>query len=138
MTAAALLLGLALSATPVADDAAEAKKYEISFEGTTSDVSKGAKGTFSMCIKPSEGYKISNEAPLKIKLDSKGLALAKTLLKTKDAKKKWDKSPEFAVGFGADAEGAQSIDVDATFFVCDVKICERKTEKISVPVSVRQ
>lgn len=136
MSAAALLLGLALSATPVADDAA--KKYEISFDGTTKDVKKGAKGTFSMSIKPAEGYKVSNEAPLKIKLDSKGLALAKKTLKTKDAKEKWEKSPAFAVDFSADAAGAQTIDVKATFFVCDVKICERKTEKLSVPVSVRQ
>ena len=66
------------------------------------------------------------------------LLLKKSLLRTKDAKEKWEKSPSFAVGFSADEAGPQTIDVKATFFVCDVKICERKSEKISVPVSVRQ
>lgn len=137
MSAAAVLLGFALASTPVADDAA--KKYEISFDGTTKDVKQGAAGTFSMSIQPAEGYKVSHEAPLKIELDSEGLGLKKKTLKTKDAAdKKWDKSPKFAVGFSADDAGEQSIDVKATFFVCDVKICERKTEKLRVPVSVRQ
>lgn len=138
MTVAALLMGLAIAATPVADDTAKAKKYEITFEGTTKDLQKGKSGKFEMCIKPAEGYKVSNEAPLKIKLASDGLGLSKKTLKTKDAKEKWDKSPAFKVDFSADSEGNQTIDVNATFFVCDVKICERKTEKLSVPVSVRQ
>ena len=34
-------------------------------------------------------------------------------------------------------ELAPSIEVDASFFVCDANICERKKEKVSVPVSVR-
>lgn len=136
MTAAAFLLGLALTSTPVADKAE--KKYEISFDGTTKDVRKGKDGTFAMSIKPADGYKVSNEAPLKIKLASKGLGLEKSMLKTKDAKEKWEKSPSFAVGFSAKESGPQTIDVKATFFVCDVKICERKSEKLSVPVSVRQ
>lgn len=136
MSAAALLLGLAISVTPAADEAD--KKYDISFEGTTADVQKGKAGTFALVIKPKPGFKVSNEAPLKIKLESSGLALKKTVLKTGDAKEKWDKSPAFAVGFSADKDGQQAIEVDATFFVCDIKICERKTEKVSVPVSVRQ
>jgi len=136
MSAAALLLGLALSASPAAEGAD--KKYDISFEGTTSEVQVGKSGTFAIAIKPKEGFKVSNEAPLKIKLASSGLALKKKVLKTKDAKEKWDKSPAFAVPFSADKDGAQTIDVNATFFVCDIKICERKTEKVSVPVSVRQ
>lgn len=136
MSAAALVLGLFMAATPVADGAD--KKYEITFEGTTKDVKMGKDGTFAIAIKPMPGFKVSNEAPLKIKLASAGLELKKKLLRTKDAKEKWDKSPAFAVNFGAPAAGQQTIDVNATFFVCDVKICERKSEKLSIPVSVTQ
>ena len=71
-----------------------------------------------------------------MKLSSDGLKLKKNVLKSKDAKAKWEKSPEFAVAFGAEKSGAQKVDVNATFFVCDVKICERKTEKLTVAVSV--
>jgi hypothetical protein len=139
MSVTAVLLGLALTtATPV-DDAPEGKKYELSFEGTTADLAKGGSGTFALAIKPAPGFKVSNEAPLKIKLASEGLALKKTALSTGDATEKgWTQAPAFAVGFAADKEGQQAIQVDATFFVCDVRICERKTEKVSVPVSVRQ
>ena len=139
MSVSALLLGLVLTAATPVDDSAEPKKYELSFEGTTADVQKGAGGTLALAIKPAPGFKVSTEAPLKIKLASEGLALKKTALASGDAKDKaWKTAPAFAVGFAADTEGEQAIEVDATFFVCDVRICERKTEKVSVPVSVRQ
>ena len=129
-----LTLGLFLM-TPVASEA-NAKKYDIDVSETSREVAKGAKGTFQLKIQAKPGFKVSQEAPLKIKLASEGLGLQKTELGAKDAKnKKWT-SPEFAVGFSADERGDQHIDVDAVFFVCDERICERKKETLSVPVSV--
>lgn len=134
MNLAVMTLGLLLMAP--ASSEADGKKYEIDISETSREVSQGDKGTFQLRIQARPGYKVSQEAPLKIKLKSEGLALKKSLLEAKDAKsKKWT-SPEFAVAFSAEETGAQNIDVDAVFFVCDERICERKKEELSVPISV--
>ena len=130
-------LSLALVALAGQASAESAKKYSVELGGTTSELKAGASGTLGVQLKPREGYKISAEAPLKIKLSSPGLALDKTQLGRGDAKDKGSISPAFAVKFGAKSAGTQNIDVDATFFVCDEKICERQQEKLSVPISVQ-
>ena len=131
-----ILVSLLAVAVPAAANAAD-KKYSIDFSKTTKSVKPGDKGLFYMHIKPAKGFKVSTEAPLKIKLDSGALELHKKKLSVKDAKDKKAEAPEFGVKFGAPTAGETSIDVDATFFVCDENICERKTEKVSVPVAVR-
>lgn len=138
---ASTLLALALSLS--ADTKTEPKEKEppknFSFDttGTSQDVQAGKPGTFRLQIKAAEGYHVSAEAPLKIGLTGEGLDLAKKQLGHDDAKDKKAASPEFTVGFGSGAAGAKTINVEATFFVCSEKLCERKAEKLSVPVSVR-
>ena len=127
------LFTLGLVATAEAAD----KKYSIDLSKTTKQVKPSEKGMFYMHIKPAEGYKVSKEAPLKIKLTSPALDLHKKKLSVKDAKDAKAKGAEFGVKFVASKEGDTSIEVDATFFVCDENICERKKEKLTVPVSVR-
>jgi hypothetical protein len=128
----------ALALTAGADNAAPApKNYTLDLAGTTKEVQAGKKGELKLLIKAAEGYKVSAEAPLKIGLEASGLDLAKKQLGIGDAKDKKSTSPEFAVAFGAGEAGDKSILVDATFFVCNDKICERKMEKVTVPVSVR-
>ena len=129
-----MTLGLLIMA-PTASEGSP-KKYEIDVSETSRQVAKGDRGTFQLRIRAKPGFKVSQEAPLKIALKSEGLALKKKLLKAKDARNKEWTSPEFAVGFSADESGDQNIDVDAVFFVCDERICERKKEKLSVAVSV--
>lgn len=137
MSLTAALLGLAIVAAQPTEENVD-KKYTIDFTETTKDVEKGKRGLFAMHIKAAEGYKVSQDAPLKIQLASSGLDLQKKTLKSKDAtEKKWT-SPRFAVRFGADEPGEQKIDVDAVFFVCDEKICERKKEKMTVAVKVQE
>lgn len=130
-----LVAGLLASAQPNA--AAEDKKYEIDVSHTTKEIKPGDSGMFHLLIKPAEGFKVSTEAPLKIELASKELKLHKSQLTVKDAKDMKAKSPEFGVKFGAPNACSTSIEVNASFFVCDENICERKKEKISVPVAVR-
>lgn len=130
-----LLAGLLASAQPNAN--AADKKYSIDVSETTKAVKPGEDGMFRLHIKAADGFKVSTEAPLKIALDSKELKLHKTKLSVKDAKDKTAKSPEFGVKFVAPNECSTSIEVDASFFVCDENICERKKEKLSIPVSVR-
>lgn len=134
MKALAVALALVWAAPAVAAD----KKYDIDISKTSKEVGQGKNGQFALLIKVKPGFKVSQEAPLKIKLASDGLKLKKSKLAAKDAKtKKWT-SPEFGVPFVAEKTGAQSINVDATFFVCDEQICERKKEKLAIPVTVKQ
>lgn len=132
-----LLLAAALAISAEGNAAAPAKNYTVTFDGTTKEVQAGKKGELKMCIKAAEGYHVSNEAPLKIGLDGQGVDLAKKQLGRDDAKDKKSEAPEFAVAFGTPAAGDKSIVVDALFFVCNEKICERKTEKVTVAVAVK-
>jgi hypothetical protein len=130
-------LVLALSLSVGAEDAAPAKNYTMSFDGTTKELQPNKKGELKLAIKAAAGYHVSAEAPLKIGLEAAGLELAKTKLGHDDAKDKKSEAPEFAVAFGAGAAGDKAIVVDAVFFVCNEKICERKTEKVTLAVAVR-
>lgn len=134
MNALLMIASLVLAAPTQGDGA---KKYVLDHSQTTTQLDKGSKGTFALNIQVAEGYKVSQEAPLKIKLVSTGLALGKKKLGAKDAtEKKWT-SPKFKVGFSAEQPGDQKIDVDASFFVCDEHICERQTERLQISVNVR-
>jgi hypothetical protein len=135
LTAALFVLSLAVAAE--GNTPAPAKNYTLTFEGTTKELQANKKGELKMCIKATEGYHVSAEAPLKIALESQGVDLAKKQLGRADAKDKKSEAPEFAVSFGAGTAGDKSIVVDASFFVCNEKICEKKTEKVSVAVAVK-
>ena len=126
---ALLFVGLLAIASP--------KNYTIDLSQTTKEVKPGQNGFLHLHIVPSDGFKVSAEAPLRINLTSAGLKLHKTKLGHEDAKDKKSTSPEFGVRFAASDQGDKSIDVDATFFVCDERICERKQEKLTVAINVK-
>lgn len=131
----ALLVAAQLAfAAPTAD---AAKPYKIAVDGTTTELKAGAPGLFKLSIRPATGFHVSPEAPLKIGLEGHGVELEKKSLGHGDAQDKNSQAPQFAVKFAAAAAGAQSIAVDATFFVCSEKLCERKSEKLNVPITVK-
>lgn len=132
----ALALFASLALTSATDGAPKQKKYDIDVSKTTTQVKTGTDGLLHLLIQAKKGYKVSPDAPLKIKLAADGLKLHKTKLGHKDAKDAKATSPEFGVRFAAAEAGKRKIDVDATFFVCDANICERKTEKLTVAVNV--
>lgn len=134
-----LLLGLALSTAQPKGLTTETKgdKFSIDVSETTMSVKPGENGKFVLQIKAAEGYKVSDEAPLKIKIASDGVSLSKNKLGSKDAKPRKFTSPTFKVPFTAKDAVQTSIDVNASFFVCDVKICERRTAKLAIPISVK-
>ena len=134
-----LLVGLALSmGQPKVNPSSEAEpKFSVDVSETTKSVKSGKKGQFVLHIKAAPGFKVSQDAPLKVKLASDGVALAKSTLKAKDATDKKFTSPRFQVPFTGAKAGDTAIGMNAMFFICDVEICERKTAQLSVPVSVR-
>ena len=103
MSVATLLL-LATLASP--------KNYTIDVSQTTKEVKPGSSGMLHLVIKPTEGFKVSPEAPLRINLASEGLKLHKTKLGHDDAKDKKSTSPEFGVKFATEKEaGDEAIEV---------------------------
>ena len=133
---ATTLLALALTFAGDAKEQAP-KNYQLDLQGTSKEVQAGKPGKLELKIKAAPGYHVSAEAPLKIALAAEGLKLDKSALGHDDAKDKKSEAPEFSVGFSAAEKGDKSIAIDAVFFVCSEKICERKTEKLSVPIAVR-
>lgn len=136
MIAAAVLVALTLVSQPK-EEAAPTKKYTLDLSKTTAELKAGSAGQFWLQIQAAEGYKVSTEAPLKIALSSEGLKLHKTSLSATDAKDQKATSPEFGVKFGAEQAGERKIEVEATFFVCDAKICERQKDKVTALVNVK-
>lgn len=132
-TALVPLIVMLLGADPAS---AEDPRYRFDASRTTAEVAKGQKGLFAFQIRAAEGYYVSLKAPLKITLAAKGLTLEQSTLIAKHAKAE-SKSPEFEVGFAAEQPGKQQIAVDAVFFLCSDKICERQRGAVTVPVEVR-
>ena len=131
----ALALTLSFSAEASAKDFPD-KPYTLKTQGTTTQVKAGKTGQFALQIIPAKGFKVSREAPMKIKLKSSGLKLEKSKLGQKDAHDKKSTSPQFSVGFQAPSSGGQSVDANAVFFICNENICQRKLEKLKVAISV--
>ncbi|GMU61294.1 MAG: hypothetical protein AMXMBFR34_30570 [Myxococcaceae bacterium] len=117
--------------------------YDVSTEGTSTQVKAGEKGTVKIAITTKEGAHVSDEAPLKIELSSKEAKLDKQKLAYTDslAKKgeggKAHPDPRFEVGFTAAAKGKATVEAKLTFFICTDKICARQTKALALPVEVQ-
>ena len=136
LTFSTLALTLALSTQVSAKDFPD-KPYSLKTKGTTTQVKKGAQGKFALQIIPAKGFKVSREAPMKIKLKSDGLTLEKSKLGQKDVINKKGDFSQFNVPFGTPASGSQSVAANAVFFICNENICQRKVEKLEVAVTVK-
>jgi hypothetical protein len=121
-----------------AQNAEAIKHYTFDTSGTSQEVQAGKGGNLKLAIKPEAGFHVSPDAPLKISLSGEGVELSKKALGHEDAKDKKSEAPEFEVKFGAVEAGQKSIAVEAMFFVCSEKICERKVEKVTVAVNVKK
>ncbi|CAM4283301.1 protein-disulfide reductase DsbD family protein [Corallococcus soli] len=138
---ATLLLTL-VSAPVLAQDVDPATLYEVTTEGTSTQVKAGGQGTFVLAIKSKAGAHVSDEAPLKLELKGTQLTPAqKTLtLEQSVAKKAQGQQyvdPRFEVPFTAATAGKGTLDATLTFFICTEKICARQKKTFSLPVEVQ-
>ncbi len=127
------------AAAPVADP--DQRFFEVSTEGSTTRLRSGEQGTFVLSIRTHAGAYVSEEAPLKLQLQSARLTPAKTRLGQKDsvARKAPDQAhvaPRFEVPFTAASPGSAALDAKLTFFLCMEDRCERKERVLSLPVEV--
>jgi hypothetical protein len=124
-----------------ADEVDPSSLYEVSTEGTSTQVKAGDKGVFVLSIKSKAGAHVSDEAPLKLQVKGTQLTPAKEQLALVDsvAKKaegqQWV-DPRFEVPFTAAAAGKGTVDAKLTFFICTEKICARQQKTLSLPVEV--
>ena len=113
----------------------------MSTEGTSKRLKAGEQGTFVLTVRTRSGAYVSEEAPLKLMLQSATLTPAKARLGQQDsvAKKEPGKAhvdPRFEVPFTAASAGSASLDAKLTFFLCMEDRCERKERTLSLPVEV--
>ena len=111
------------------------KRYKVETPATTVKVGETAKA--SLRIVASAGSHVSDEAPLKIKLTGAGVKLAKDTLRTEDIAEGKGASPRFEVAVVGDRKGEGSVTAEMTFIVCTKELCERESEKVTIPVTVQ-
>lgn len=141
--ASVAVLSLVSVGTAFAEDGPDVSKmYSVSAQANPSSVSAGGKGTLVISFKTDPDAHISDEAPLKIQLAGKNVAVEKQTLHYQDsvAKKTAEKAypdPRFEVPFTAQAKGDGAVDAKMTFFVCSKEICSRQQKTVSIPVTVK-
>ena len=138
---AAVLAVLAWAAPAFAEDVDPATLYEVTTEGTSTQVKAGEKGMFVLAIKTKPGAHVSEEAPLKLEVKGSQVAPAKEKLGREDsvAKKAAGQEfvdPRFEVPFTTAAAGKGTVDAKLLFFICTEKICARQQKTVSLPVEV--
>ncbi len=139
---AALVAVIAWTQARAGDEVDPSSLYEVSTEGTSTQVKAGEKGVFILSIKSKEGAHVSDEAPLKLQVTGTQLSLAKEQLTREDSVAKKAEGhafvdPRFEVPFTASAAGQGTVDAKLTFFICTEKICARQQKTISLPVEVQ-
>ncbi|QSQ27298.1 hypothetical protein JY651_21350 [Pyxidicoccus parkwayensis] len=141
-TSVAAVMSLLAGAAPaLAEDVDPTSLYDVSTEGTSTQVKAGEKGVFVLSIKTKPGAHVSEEAPLKLEVKGSQVTPAKEKLTREDsvAKKAAGQEfvdPRFEVPFTATAAGKGSVDAKLLFFICTEKICARQQKTVSLPVEV--
>lgn len=138
---AAVLAALAWTSPVFANEVDPATLYEVTTEGTSTQVKAGEKGVFVLSIKTKPGAHVSEEAPLKLDVKGTQLTPAKEKLGREDSVSKKAAGQEFAdprfeVPFNTASAGKGSVDAKLTFFICTEKICARQQKTVSLPVEV--
>ncbi|WP_338866876.1 hypothetical protein [Myxococcus stipitatus] len=141
-TSVAALMVASVWAAPVfAEEVDPASLYDVSTEGSSTQVKAGEKGVFVVSVKTKSGAHVSEEAPLKLDVKAAHVSVAKEKLGREDSVSKKAAGqqfvdPRFEVPFTAAAAGKGSVDAKLVFFICTEKICARQQKTLSVPVEV--
>lgn len=131
---------LVATAMCLAGSAALAGKTDAMFtvegKATPAALAPGQKGTAELAIRVKKGAHISDEAPFKGTLVSKGVTVEKDTLAKSDGTYEGG-SATFRVPFTAGSEkGAASIDGTLAFYICSQTLCEAQKRAIRIPVTV--
>jgi hypothetical protein len=133
-----LLANAALAQHEEVKDRATKDDYSVHTSGTTSEIEVGKPGTFSLVIHPKNGTKIHPQAPLEVKVNvPSGMRVDKGKLGRGDMHDKEAASPDLRTALHGEKDGQYSIEADVSFFLCTDEWCQRMTDRVSIPVRVR-
>lgn len=134
MLEAVLVSMVLLGAEPA--PAAPPPEYRVSLEGTSAELVLGARGELRFSIEARADKKVNLKSPLRVELTSEQLRFDQARLEAKDAQGD-ERAVRFSTRFQADAAGPASLSLRALFFICDDRVCERKTVSLEHLVQVR-
>lgn len=133
----AMLVSVALlGAEPAPPAPAPPPEYRVSLEGSTPELVVGERGTLRFLIEARADKKVNRKSPLRVELTSEQLRIQKPRLEAKDAEGD-DRMVRLSTEFEAEAPGPAVLSLRALFFICDERVCERKTESLQHTVQVR-
>ena len=134
----ALLLTLPLGLLALPVQAADKVAADVDMQGPVK-LNKGKSGELAVTISAREGWKLSLEAPLSIKLTAPGnISLKKTKLGVKDAAPdKAKKNYSFPTTVTGTASGTAKVEANITYFMCTEEVCKRFKAKKEVALQVK-
>lgn len=135
---AAVLALTFIGGAALADDDKKAGLYKVDVEGT---LEVGKDGKLILKIAPAkEGYKFNKEYPTKVKVTSGDkVTFSKATYKQADGDVETkDKVGYVTLGARGKSAGTETITVEASFSICDKKVCHvLRKRKVPVAVTVR-
>jgi hypothetical protein len=134
----ALLLALPLGLLSTPTIAADKVAADVEMKGPAK-ITKGKSGELEVTISARDGWKLSLEAPLSIKLSAPGnLSLKKTKLGVKDAAPdKAKRNYSFPTTITGTASGAAKVEANVTYFMCTEEVCKRFKAKKEIALQVK-
>lgn len=119
-------------------DRATKDDYRIDTSGSSSEVTVGADGVIKLVLTPKNGTKIHPQAPLEVKLsEPDGIKLEKRKLSRGDISDKKAKDPTLSTELSGQKAGSYSVNADVSFFLCTDEWCQRMTDRVSIPIKVK-
>jgi hypothetical protein len=97
----------------------------------------GAKGRTTLTLTGKNGWHLNEQAPVTLKLTpSPGITVEKQKMVRKDLVEDTKDRARFDIPFVAKLEGAQSIEAEASFVVCQEAACKPIKQKVALSVAV--
>ena len=114
------------------------RPYIIAPAAEPAPVATGKPCQYRLSITPKAPWHLKTTTPLKVQLASTaGLKLTKTTLTWQDAAESTGDAKAVQTGCEGAKAGMQKVDADLSFFLCTDEICQRQTDKVSLPVQVQ-
>lgn len=104
------------------------KDFHLILDGSSKKLKIGEHGVYKLKIQALNGFKVSHDTPLSVKLSfSNGLSAETAELNRKNTTDPKSYEPAWSVAFEAQQKGTHVIDASVNFFLCTEKICQKMT-----------
>jgi hypothetical protein len=132
----ALLLSVALVTAAWAGKAAEGKGFTVDVQAPAS-VAPGKAADIDIVLRPTDGYHVNVDFPIKLELVGDGLAIVNAKQGKDQAKQLDEQAARFRAQVSASSTGAKKLTGTLRFAVCSADTCEPKSASFAVAVEVK-